>query len=281
MGAITIHTLATRRLRITYRAHGAPDGLPMLLLHGGLATSRWWERFMQVLPEQILAVAPDFRGCGQSDGPDLGYSVAAVADDICALLDALDWHEVDLVGHAFGGAVAVDVALTHPHRVRTLTLIAPAPIEGVFTPVDTLMLLAQMRTDPTLLAQALAAVMPAFDTNAGGNSQFFSSLVEDAARLAPPAYTGMATALSSWNRFADARRLTLPTLLVWGDQDIIVDRDAMTRTLIAIPGATNLEVLRDVGHAPMLEAPITLAERLIEFITEDFDDYDYTREQAA
>jgi pimeloyl-ACP methyl ester carboxylesterase len=281
MGEITSHSIRTPRLTIAYRRHGDDDGLPMLLLHGGLATSRWWEPFMTVLPPEICSVAPDLRGCGLSDKSERGYSIEEMAADLDALLDALSWNEVDLVGHAVGGAIAVEYTLTHQQRVRTLSLVAPAPIEGVYTPIDTLMLLEQMRTDRPLLVQALGAVMPAFDANAGEHAHFFSQLVDDAASLAPPVYSGMATALNNWNRFADARRLTLPTLLVWGDQDIIVDRDAMTRTLIAIPGANNLEVLRDVGHAPMLEAPVALAERLIEFITEDFDDYDQTRALAT
>ena len=71
---------------------------------------------------------------------------------------------------------------------------------------------------------------------------------------------------------------TLPTLLIWGDQDIIVDRDATTRTLIAIPGANNLEVLHGVGHSPMLEAPQRLAEIYVNFITQDFAGFDAIRD---
>ena len=66
-------------------------------------------------------------------------------------------------------------------------------------------------------------------------------------------------------------------MIVWGDLDTMVDRESVTRTLIAIPGAANLEVLRDVGHSPMIEAPVTLAERIIDFITDDFDEYDEAR----
>ena len=74
-----------------------------------------------------------------------------------------------------------------------------------------------------------------------------------------------------------ARALTLPTLLLWGERDGIVSRDATTRTLIAIPGAANLEVLHGVGHSPMLEAPLALAERIISFVAEDFAGYDEIR----
>ena len=55
----------------------------------------------------------------------------------------------------------------------------------------------------------------------------------------------------------------------------------MTRSLIAIPGANNLEVIRGVGHSPMIEAPLGLAERLIDFITEDYAEFEEVRELAG
>jgi pimeloyl-ACP methyl ester carboxylesterase len=112
------------------------------------------------------------------------------------------------------------------------------------------------------------------------NQQFFDRILDDAQGMAPAAFTETAVALSRWNRFADVQRLTLPTLLIWGDQDVIVGRDAVTRTLIAIPGANNLEVLTGVGHAPMIEAPLRLAERIINFIAEETSDYEEIRSQA-
>jgi pimeloyl-ACP methyl ester carboxylesterase len=110
---------------------------------------------------------------------------------------------------------------------------------------------------------------------------FFEDLVSDAQHMAPQAFTAVAEALERWNRFEEAHLLSLPTLLIWGNQDTIVDRDAITRTLIAIPGAGNLEVLRGVGHSPMIEAPVILAERIIDFIAEDFEDFAEARQYAA
>ena len=110
--------------------------------------------------------------------------------------------------------------------------------------------------------------------------QFFTQLVDDAASQAPAAFTEIAVALGSWNRFVEAGQLTLPTLLIWGDQDGIIDQGAMRRTLLAIPGAANLEILRGVGHSPMVEAPLRLAERIIDFITEDYGGFDQIRNEA-
>lgn len=259
-----------------YRTHGDADGLPVLFLHGTFGSSRWWEPLFGVLPDAIYAIAPDLRGCGGSTHSANGYTIPEQAADIAAFVEALALQEFNLVGHSSGGAIAIDYALTHPDRLRSLILIDSVPVEGIFTPLEGLRLLAEMRTDRELLAQALALLMPHTPPtimSAGEFTRFFAQLVEDATGMAPAAFTEIAVALDHWNRFEEARQLTLPTLLVWGSEDTIVDRDAMTRTLIAIPGAGNLEVLRGIGHSPMIEAPVTLAERIIDFISEEFEDY--------
>ncbi|MBW7886389.1 MAG: alpha/beta hydrolase [Caldilineaceae bacterium] len=271
----------TARLRFFCRAWGEDDGIPLLLLHGSYGTGRWWERLAAVLPPEIYAIAPDLRGCGQSDKRDQGYDVGSLARDVLALIDAIGWDDAHLMAHSSSGAVAIEAALNYPERFATLTLVDSVPVEGVFTPIDTYMLLEQMRDDRDLLRNALATLMPAlFDSDNEDDRHFFDQLVADAAEMAPAAYTEVARGLADWNRFADARRLTLPTLLAWGERDRIVDRDATTRTLIAIPGANNLEVLRGAGHCPMIETPQALANRWVDFITQDFADYESIRSSA-
>lgn len=272
--------IATSRLNFHYRTHGLPDGLPVLLVHGSYASSRWWEPLFALLPVEIYAIAPDLRGCGQSEKTASGYTIEEQAADLGSLVQALDWRNFDLVGHSTGGAIAVEFALNHPDRLNTLTLVDSPPVEGVFTPLETLMLLEKLKTDRPLLRQVLAALMPTFPIEQPENARFFAQLVEDAAQMAPAAFTALAESLGQWNRFAEAKALTLPTLIIWGDQDQIVTREATTRTLIAIPGASNLEILREVGHSPMIEAPLVLAERFLDFINEDFASYDGIRATA-
>src|SRR5687767_5445716 len=102
---ITTHTLVTPRLNFHYRQHGASDGLPMLLVHGSYATSRWWEPFMRLLPDEILAIAPDLRGVGGSERSARGYAIEDQAEDLAAFVEALGWQEFELVGHSSGGAI--------------------------------------------------------------------------------------------------------------------------------------------------------------------------------
>ncbi|MFN8446616.1 MAG: alpha/beta hydrolase [Caldilineaceae bacterium] len=264
-------TIQTNRLSFHYRTHGDPSGLPLLLLHGSYGSSRWWEPLFELLPDEIYCIAPDLRGCGQSDKPDSGYTIEEQAEDLAALIEALQLRDFSLLAHSTSGAIAMEYIINHPNVVSTLILVDSVPAEGVFTPLDTIMLLDQMRTDRQLLASALTTLMPTLDIQ---HFLLFPDLVEDAASMASPLFTGLAESLNRWNRFGEVRHLTLPTLLLWGELDEIVDKESTTRTLIAIPGAANLEILPYCGHSPMLEAPLVLAERIVEFITQDFTPID-------
>lgn len=272
----------TPRLRFFCRSSGEEDGIPLLLLHGNFGTSRWWTPLFDALPDEIYAVAPDLRGCGGSDKPDVGYSIEEQASDLAALIEALRWEGFHLMAHSTSGAIAVEYLLTYPHDVETLTLVDPAPVEGVFTPLDGYLLLEQMKEDRSLLREALRMLMPAAPIDGAHPEmmRFFEQLVEDASQMAPAAFTEITRSLAQWNRFADARLLTLPTLLIWGERDALVDRSTITRTLIAIPGANNLEVLRNVGHSPMIEAPVALANRWLDFLLTDSEAYEDVRRSA-
>lgn len=268
----------TPRMRFHYRIQGDPDGLPMLLLHGSYASGRWWEPFLSILPDEIRAVAPDLRGCGLSEPSETGYAVDEQAEDVRALVEALGWDGFDLVGHSSSGAVAVEYALRYGHTLHSLILVDAAPVEGVRTPLEAYPVLESLGTDRDLLGRALRVLMPSV-AESPMHQPFIEQLVTDAQGMAPAAFTGVARALDHWDRFQEVGQITLPTLLVWGDQDSRVDHAATVRSLIAIPGANNLEILRHVGHCPMIEAPVALAERIIDFITEDFDEFEEIRSQ--
>ena len=180
-------------LYIERRGNG-PEAI--VFLHGGFATGRWWHPAVDLLPPDLCtAYLVDLRGCGNSPraGSVAGYQVELQRNDVAGALDGLGLAGFHLVGHSLGAAVALDFAVTAQHRLRSLTLVStPAP-EGTPTPPEGYELLAQMREDRDLLAQALASTMPA-----RAPDSFFQQLVEDARQQAPVAFTATAQALADW-----------------------------------------------------------------------------------
>src|SRR4051794_38547249 len=107
-------------LQVYYEIHGE-GGTPLLLLHGGLFDIE--EQFGALLPALSAGrrvVGIDLQGHGRTNDIDRPLSVANLAADAVAVLDQLGLEQVDVFGFSLGGAVAVELAVSHPERVRRL-----------------------------------------------------------------------------------------------------------------------------------------------------------------
>lgn len=93
----------------------------VLLAHGLTANAACFGALMAALPYRVLAV--DLRGRGQSSAPVSGYTMPEHAADLIGLLNALEFEQVILGGHSFGGLLTVYTAVHHPHRVRQCIVI--------------------------------------------------------------------------------------------------------------------------------------------------------------
>ncbi len=130
---------------VYWASHG--DGAPVVALHGSASTGAQWRTLTGYLSGRYRVMTPDLAGYGRSGRPLAPQSLAAEAAFLRPVFDAAG-GPVHLVGHSFGGAVALAVAITMPQAVRSLTLIEPAAFR----------LLAGSDGADMLLAQEIAAV---------------------------------------------------------------------------------------------------------------------------
>jgi pimeloyl-ACP methyl ester carboxylesterase len=107
-------------IRLHYLSAGRGD--PVVLLHGFAETSHMWRPLIAELSDRHTVIAPDLRGFGQSAAPAEGYTKAAMAQDIHALLNSLKLDRVRLVGHDIGLMVAYAFAAQFPQEVDRLVL---------------------------------------------------------------------------------------------------------------------------------------------------------------
>src|SRR5246127_1839816 len=98
------------------------SGEPLLLLMGLSYPSYMWHRFRPVLAQTYRTIAVDNRGVGQSDVPPGVYSIALMASDAAAVLDAAKVRSAHVFGVSMGGMIAQEFALQYPARVRSLIL---------------------------------------------------------------------------------------------------------------------------------------------------------------
>jgi pimeloyl-ACP methyl ester carboxylesterase len=107
-------------LRVYYEVHG--EGEPLMLLHGGTATSQSWASHLPAFTEHFRVFAPDSRGHGRTDNPtgELGYR--EMAEDIAALIDALDLRRPLVLGYSDGGQIALELGIRYPGLAGALVL---------------------------------------------------------------------------------------------------------------------------------------------------------------
>lgn len=131
--------LTSPDLRINYLSLGdrqQPELPPIVLVHGLGASLGFW--YLQIAPELAQhrrVILMDLRGHGRSSMPATGYTPAAMVGDLLALLDHLRVGAVHLLGHSYGGAVALEFAWRHPGRIASLT-IADSRMRSVQPTID-------------------------------------------------------------------------------------------------------------------------------------------------
>lgn len=249
--------------RLYYYAAGSRGGGdPVVLLHGFPGSSHSWRMVAPLLPEGRRLVVPDLVGSGRSDGPGRG---GGTLDDhaalIAGLLDDLGIARTVLVGHGFGGAVALAIAVKDPARVSALALIGtPAFAEWPRRLARLARLTAPLggALGPAVLASFVhGSALRGFADPEVGRRSLDVSLRASASRLGlgalranlrvqhDPAIRALAPRLAG---------LAVPTAVIWGEADPFLDQSVGRRLQGAIPGAT-LTIIPGARHFVAEDAP--------------------------
>jgi pimeloyl-ACP methyl ester carboxylesterase len=200
---------------------------------------------------EVLAINP--RGVGASDAGDLDvYDVADAADDVAAVC-----HEAaHIVGASLGAATAIEMALRHPARVKTLTLITPF-VEAsprLLAVLDAWCRIAAESSAETLAHTLLPWLFSERTlTDRAACARIVRGLVASASAVPAATLSRAAAGLRQWSgtRRADLQRISAPTLVVLAGADLLTPNGEAVASLIA---AAHTVVIPDAGHAVMIEA---------------------------
>jgi 3-oxoadipate enol-lactonase/4-carboxymuconolactone decarboxylase len=227
---------------------GPEEAPPVLLLHSIGTSLHVWDPQAAALARRYRVIRPDLRGHGASGVPDFPYSMAQMAADQVALLDALGIKQAHVVGLSIGGCIAMRMAADAPDRVASLVALDTA-LE--FPPFD----LWQERIDAVLEKGTVAlveAVMPRWVANpALPSSQGLRRMLLNTDRVG---YAAAAAALRDARATDVAGRIAVPTTVVVGERDIPSPPDVAKRIADGIPGA-RFVVIPGAAHVPTLEFP--------------------------
>jgi pimeloyl-ACP methyl ester carboxylesterase len=236
------------------------EGPPVLLIAGqGMTVDGWWAT-IPVLARSFRVIAFDNRDTGRSSRSRWGYSVAQMAGDALAVLDAAGERRAHVYGISLGSLVAQELALRHPDRVEALVLGASSA--GGF---------AAYKPSPKSLAQTFlvrvgamgpeeaewAAVPYTYGekTRREHPERIAADIVH---RLSSPpeplGYMRQATAVATHDAYERLNRMAVPTLVVHGEQDVFIPPVNALVLAEKIPAA-QLRLWPDAGHMYLIDEP--------------------------
>jgi len=241
------------------------QGTPVLLIMGLGYTSVMWHRTRPLLSPHFRTVAFDNRGVGLSDVPPGPYSIAAMASDAAAVLDATNVGRAHVFGVSMGGMIAQEFALQYQARTRSLILGCTSPggslaVRAASNVID--ILLARGMT----LEQAREAILPYIYDAATPREK----IAQDVSLRQPwlpslEGYMAQLQGILAWESYSRIPQIKVPTLVIHGKSDALVP--PANGELIAgrIPGA-KLVLLDRASHLFTTDQTEAAHKEILEFL---------------
>jgi pimeloyl-ACP methyl ester carboxylesterase len=262
-GRLRFHTVETRCGDISVLEAGT--GEPVICVHGLGGTKASFLPTVAALAEGRRVIAMDLPGFGESDKPMLApYDAPYFTRSVIGLMDALGIPRAHIAGNSMGGRVALELALREPERLGGAVLLSPAlawlkerPWKGLLQwPIPRLGLVQP--APRWITEQIVRRIVP------GGSDGWAAAGVDEFLRAYLTARGRSAFYAAAANIYLDEplgergfwtrlHELAVPTLFVWGRQDMLVPISFMRHVQEALPAARHVEL--ECGHVPQLEDP--------------------------
>jgi pimeloyl-ACP methyl ester carboxylesterase len=253
-------------VRIRWEEQGA--GEPVLLIHGIGYTLEMWHRVAPVLAERYRVITFDNRGVGESDVPPGPYDYRHMAGDAAAVLDAAGIETAHVHGTSMGGAIAQQLALDHPERLRSLIL------SGTWCGGETFhfaepevyeLMVARTRLGRE---EGIRVMIPyIYDPSTPAER-----IDEDLAiRLehypSPAGYLAQYAAAGDWESASRLGEIAVPALVIHGETDRLINPANGPEIAARIPGA-RLVTIPGASHLYMTDRPEQANRLVLEFLAE-------------
>jgi pimeloyl-ACP methyl ester carboxylesterase len=256
------------------------NGSPILLIHGFGTNTFTWRHIAPDLARDHRVITVDLKGFGKSDKPlDERYSAADQADLLAQMIEERNLRDLTLVGHSYGGGIALFLALQDDSRVKGRikrlvlldTIAYPQNIPAFFKMLD-MPLVSQvgMRAVPSSFQVEVALKIAYFDDDKIDEEEVEAysaplettegkhAVIHSARQIVPPDIDSLS---------ARYKTITLPTLILWCDHDRIVPLDVGLKLRRAMPNS-KLRIISECGHMPQEEQPESVLSQIRLFLAD-------------
>ena len=258
---------ATDGTRIHYEVTGKPGATPILMIQGLGASKNAWNLQRIAMATRFRIISFDNRGAGRSDKPTVPFTLEQMAEDAIAVLDAAGIETAHVVGASMGGVISQIVAVKHPQRVRSLTLVCTACRNHPWRQ-ELLQSWAKTAEEKGMIEVGKEAAQWVMSPRS------FRRLVPAFTWMGPlaalrPRHSFVSQIDAILNTREDLvdqlSTITAPTMVIVGNQDILTPRGDSEEIAERIPNA-ELVVISGAAHGLMMEHSSTFNKILIEFL---------------
>ena len=246
-------------LHVEQRGSGGPA---LVFLHYWGGSSRTWRHVVDALSPDYRTIALDQRGWGRSAAPETGYALNDLADDVLAVIEALDLESYILVGHSMGGKAAQLAASRRPRGLMGLVLVAPAPPSPLALPLAARQdMVHAYDSHESIVATVQQVLAPG-----GLSKRDLESVVADSLAGASQAKAAWPLATSQEDITAAVPNIDVPVIVISGEHDRVDPPEVLRRELLPRIQQARLLVLPGIGHLAPLEAPTDITNVIKAFV---------------
>jgi pimeloyl-ACP methyl ester carboxylesterase len=254
-------------LNIHYAEAGS--GSTIVLLHGLWGGFNEWAPIVESLAESHKVIVMDFPGFHGSDKPGVQYHNAFLSQFLAGFLEVLDLTDVTLMGHAMGANTATYTAVHHPARITALVLVDGAGYRNPERDLSKPPSEGMMRFRRVATGSSLAATRGLLERRVHDKSIISDEWVTEAYSLWIDSARAIGDMLAEGGDLSEEemRRISIPTLVVWGAEDKVFSPDNAERLRNDIAGA-EVRMIEASGHLPQVERTEEFLDAVKPFLRE-------------
>lgn len=260
-------TIQANGIQIYYEQHGwDKPGDVLVLSNGVLMSTASWAYQTPVLSQRCRLLLYDCRGMWQSEHPAGPYSMAQHADDLAALLDALDVQQAHIGGISYGAEISMVFALRHPQRTCSLLLSsAVSQVDPLLRAVMDGWVAATRARDPEMLFRVTVPVNFS-ERWIAANPAALEAARQRYGQLDMDAFLELLLSFSQLNITAKLHGISAPALVLVGEEDILKPRKYAEIIARELPNS-EFAVIPHAGHAVLWEQTAVFNSLILGFLT--------------
>lgn len=234
------HYMQANGLNMYYEEFGS--GEPLILLHGGTVTSSMWQSQIPSFAQHFRVMALDSRGHGRTNNPTGQFSYRLMADDVAAFIEAMGITKPLICGYSDGGQIALEIGMWHPH-LTTALVVGAAWYKFSEVYLNSLKALGIEGPGMVNIAQVQRAVPDLVrfwktEHSSSEDPEYWQTLIK---QISTMWWTSLDYAAD------DFQKITVPTLILIGDRDGMIELEQAVEMYQLIPNA-ELTILPNATH---------------------------------